>query len=217
MSAKLSQEHIAVIDQYLKNSLINYADIRMELVDHVAFEIEQILAQGENRKFNDVFKEYIGQNRLKLIDSNRRSVSELTWELLEKGLSKLCTIPSLIKIIVIACIYYIFIDVLGFLKTVWVHVGLNFAVILIPCFMYAYQRRKLRMPRLSSVERIGFILGLLVQLVFLVFHFKSLYTEAYHLPSALLLAVQLGVNIGFTTLGIEQFQTYKSIYLRKIS
>jgi hypothetical protein len=142
MSAKLSQEHIAVIDQYLKNSLINYADIRMELVDHVAFEIEQILAQGENRKFNDVFKEYIGQNRLKLIDSNRRSVSELTWELLEKGLSKLCTIPSLIKIIVIACIYYIFIDVLGFLKTVWVSCWIKFCCNFNPMFYVCIPKEK---------------------------------------------------------------------------
>jgi len=54
----LSPEQIKFIDTYLKNSDIQFIDVRMELVDHVATEVEaQMKAKGIT--FYDAFKDFM--------------------------------------------------------------------------------------------------------------------------------------------------------------
>jgi hypothetical protein len=59
MTRKLSSENVKFIDVYLKNSEIEFADIRVEMVDHVASEIEQRMFEGDKRDFYYVFKDYM--------------------------------------------------------------------------------------------------------------------------------------------------------------
>jgi hypothetical protein len=67
---KLSQEHIAFIDRYLENSDVIYADIRMEMVDHVASDIEVEMEAGDHRPFYEIFKDYMLSNKRTLLKSN---------------------------------------------------------------------------------------------------------------------------------------------------
>jgi hypothetical protein len=54
----LSPDQIKFIDTYLKNSDIQYIDVRMELVDHVATEVEkQMKVKGIT--FYDAFKDFM--------------------------------------------------------------------------------------------------------------------------------------------------------------
>ena len=53
---QLDKEQIQFIDNYLDNSDVVYADIRMEMVDHVASGIEARIDKGDTRDFYYIFK-----------------------------------------------------------------------------------------------------------------------------------------------------------------
>ncbi|WP_159801323.1 hypothetical protein [Flavobacterium sp. MK4S-17] len=61
---KLNLEQLKFIDTYLKNSGIEYVDVRIEMTDHVASAIEDM--EGD---FLDCFKEYMLQHKKELLKS----------------------------------------------------------------------------------------------------------------------------------------------------
>ena len=69
---KLSKEDIQFIDTYLKNSEVVFTDIRIEMVDHVASEIEFLMNSGDARGFYYVFKDYMVKNKANLLKHNRQ-------------------------------------------------------------------------------------------------------------------------------------------------
>jgi len=62
---KLTKEQIIFIDTYLKNSGVEYLDIRGEMTDHVAAALEE--QEGD---FYDNFKEYMLKHKQELLTSN---------------------------------------------------------------------------------------------------------------------------------------------------
>ncbi|MHA7059274.1 hypothetical protein ACWGOQ_0018755 [Aquimarina sp. M1] len=81
---KLTLEDIQFIDTYLSNSDIHYEDIRIEMIDHVASEIENSMNQGDNRNFYAIFKEYMVQNKASLVKQGSKPVN---WKII-KSISK---------------------------------------------------------------------------------------------------------------------------------
>ena len=69
---KLTTEDIKFIDTYLENSDVIYADIRMEMVDHVASDIEDRMNAGDTRSFYEVFKDYMVENKAQLLKDNKQ-------------------------------------------------------------------------------------------------------------------------------------------------
>jgi hypothetical protein len=87
----LTKEHIKFIDTYLENSDIVYADIRMEMVDHVASDIEERTQSEDIRGFYDAFKEYMVENKVQLLEDNRqfiKSADKKIWRTLLNELKK---------------------------------------------------------------------------------------------------------------------------------
>lgn len=64
---KLSQENIEFISTYLQKSGVDYFDIRMEMTDHVASEIENRMKKGDRHSFYLIFKEYMQQHKTHLL------------------------------------------------------------------------------------------------------------------------------------------------------
>jgi hypothetical protein len=92
---KLEKEQIQFIDNYLDNSDVVYADIRMEMVDHVASGIEAIIDAGDTRDFYYIFKDYMVENKAKLLDDNKRflkSADKKIWKAILNELPKPLTI-----------------------------------------------------------------------------------------------------------------------------
>jgi hypothetical protein len=69
---KLSKEDIQFIDTYLENSEVVYVDIRMEMVDHVASDIEGRIQVGDTREFSYIFKDYMVENKAQLLEDNKQ-------------------------------------------------------------------------------------------------------------------------------------------------
>ena len=59
----LTQQDIKFIDTYLANSDINYEDVRIEMIDHVASAIEDKMNSGDDRDFYYIFKDYMIENK----------------------------------------------------------------------------------------------------------------------------------------------------------
>ena len=63
---KLGQEELEFIDNYLKNSGVEYIDVRLEMLDHVASAIE-IKMKEEQTDFYETFKAYMVVNKKELL------------------------------------------------------------------------------------------------------------------------------------------------------
>ena len=72
MKNLLSPQDIKFIDTYLSNSDINYEDVRIEMIDHVASAIEHQMNNGDDRDFYNIFKDYMVENKRLLEKSGRK-------------------------------------------------------------------------------------------------------------------------------------------------
>lgn len=69
---KLSKKNIQFIENYLKNSDVEYLDVRLEMTDHVASEIEAKMQQGDARGFYEIFKNYMLEHKTSLLKSLKK-------------------------------------------------------------------------------------------------------------------------------------------------
>ncbi|MCV6630453.1 MAG: hypothetical protein OIF50_11425 [Flavobacteriaceae bacterium] len=77
---QLNKDQIRFIDNYLYNSGVEFLDIRMEMVDHIATALEQDIAS--NQSFYDAFKAYMIQHKASLLQNDkqfRKSARKKTW------------------------------------------------------------------------------------------------------------------------------------------
>ena len=71
---KLTKENIQFIDNYLLKSEVFYADIRMEMIDHVASAAE-VKMESDNLDFYDAFKNFMVVSKKEILkEINRREV-----------------------------------------------------------------------------------------------------------------------------------------------
>lgn len=104
---KLTAEQIQFIDTYLKNSGVEYVDIRFEMTDHVATALEE-----EEGDFMEHFKRYMIYHKRNLLSGNRRfkqlAVKRATAELC-KTLYGFWVLPALL--ILVFGTHYFFADI----------------------------------------------------------------------------------------------------------
>lgn len=92
---KLTKEDIQFIDTYLENSDVVFADIRMEMVDHVASEIEKQMEADDNRCFYEVFKDYMIENKAQLLNNNKqflKAADKKIWKAIRVEFTKVMTL-----------------------------------------------------------------------------------------------------------------------------
>ncbi|PZW44233.1 hypothetical protein LX95_00567 [Mesonia algae] len=63
---KLGQEELEFIDNYLKNSGVEYIDVRLEMLDHVASAVEAKMKEKQT-DFYETFKAYMVMNKKELL------------------------------------------------------------------------------------------------------------------------------------------------------
>lgn len=162
---KLTQEDIVFIDTYLKNSEIEYVDVRMEMVDHVASELE-IKMSEDGSSFYDAFKKYMVRHKKELQKSN----SKFKWTT-DKRVFKILGV-QLYKVSSLA----VFSSFFMLLKLLPVSLHMTKAFRLMPLlivfglliiYFVIYQRKK---QRFSGLERVGTYLFIFFQILQLFFN-----------------------------------------------
>lgn len=172
----LTKENITFIDTYLENSDVNYIDIRLEMIDHVASEIEQQMENGDEREFYFIFKDYMVKNKHKLLNNNRIHIKNTDNRLTKNILKTLLTWPCAFTFF---GLWFLFISLdlatdISVLKT-WVGV-LPLIGFVIFGIIYFIKLKWQKLERFSAIERIGFIYAMAFNIFHLswnVFHLKS--------------------------------------------
>lgn len=152
---KLTKENIQFIDTYLENSDIRYVDVRMEMVDHVASEIETKFEAGNTRDFYNVFKDYMVINKSMLLANNKQFL-KATDKKIFKALLK-----ELKKPITVLLFLFLF-GALYVLSQEFDNETFRLAISLIPFlgiigffFTYIFYQNIKQLKRFSVVERLA--------------------------------------------------------------
>lgn len=152
-SITLSKEDIQFIDNYLKYD-IEYIDIRVEMVDHVASEIEETIKSGDRRGFYFIFKDYMVENKVKLINDDKK-FRKLAGKKVLKVLVKNLVKPFALFVFIVSIILF----------NTWNNYDTNsiltqvpmycFGLVIITFIVFTFGIRK---KRYSSFERLSFFI-----------------------------------------------------------
>lgn len=93
---KLTSQEIRFVDNYLKNSGVEFLDVRMEMTDHVASAIESHLEQDKEADFYKAFKSYMIKNKKSLLKNARKQRWAVDLKVLLEIKSQLFRIPALL-------------------------------------------------------------------------------------------------------------------------
>lgn len=135
---QLTKKEIAFIDKYLRNSGIEFLDVRIEMTDHVASVIEQELELNRDISFYDAFKSYMIKNKKHLL----RNANKHKWAVdrkVLKGIKKeLFGAPALLVGIGLTTVLWK-LDLAELKNSLWFKVlfsNLLLSAYLVPAVMY---------------------------------------------------------------------------------
>ncbi len=211
---QLDKEQIQFIDNYLDNSDVVYADIRMEMVDHVASGIEARIDIGDTRDFYYIFKDYMIENKTKLLDDNKRFLKTADKKIFKAILKELPKPLTIIIFIVAFFGFYMAFNYLDF-KT------FRFLIFLIPFgtflgfgLLYMVYSKYYGLGRFSVIERLCFPMLLFYQMSSLIFNIshrttemnKALWVIGIVSISLTLLFILIKISLNFAKIYQERFK-----------
>ena len=208
---KLTTKDIQFIDNYLDNSDIIYADIRMEMVDHVASDIESRIESGDTRDFYYVFKDYMVENKAQLLNDNKqflKSADRKIWKaFLKEFLNPLTLLIFLTSFVGFYFLYSNFnIEMFRLIISYVPLIGLSGFLL-----TYVVYHKVKNLKRFSVVERLAFPFLVFYQLPNLVFNFshqtKDFKTILWIIGFVSLI---LTIKILLVIVSINLFKSYES-------
>ena len=168
---KISKADIQFIDNYLNNSEVVFTDIRLEMVDHVASEIESVRQNGDTRDFYYVFKDYMVKNKKKLLENNRQYYKNADKKILNALVKNVISINAVFTFITLFLSLHFLNKVLNQALFVQFLRGLPFVVFFLFAGVYRFIGKN-KKDRFSSIERITIyfmLIGQILNLYFQVF------------------------------------------------
>ncbi len=176
---KLTKENIQFIENYLENSDIFYADIRMEMTDHVASAIEDKMNHGDSRDFYYIFKDYMVENKARLLNDNRKFLKSADKKVTRLLLKNTFTIQAFIVFLAIIFIFVLVFNWLG-IETFSDKVFYIPILTIVPLgIIYSIGIYAFKLNRFSVIERLFFPYIILMQILNVSKHFfDELLTES---------------------------------------
>ncbi|MFI1772663.1 hypothetical protein [Thalassobellus citreus] len=162
---KLTKEDIQFIDTYLKNSDIIFTDIRIEMVDHIASEIENVINNGDSRDFYYLFKDYMIANKRKLLNDRKKYFKASDKKIFRILLKKFFSFQGMIIFCLTLFSFNLINEFTDNNKSMFHFVKYTPFVLLIIIGMIYFLFIKKKEERYSSVERITFYFVVIGQLI----------------------------------------------------
>lgn len=164
----LTEENIQFIDTYLENSDVVFIDVRMEMVDHVASEIENRMKNGDDRSFYEVFKSYMIEEKSNLLKSHKKHIKTIDKTLGKTLLKVLFSIKGLSVFLILFLGSKLIFKAFNFnliLNITKEIVFIQFLLMAVLYFVFLYRKS----GRFSGVERLGFYFGITIYLFNVIF------------------------------------------------
>jgi len=175
--AKLDKEQIKFIDNYLDNSDVIYADIRMEIVDHVASDIEAKIGAGDQRDFYFIFKDYMVENKRKLLDENKQFLKSTDKKIVKAVLKELAKPLTAIIFVLSFLAFYLAFNHLDFKTFRTLIFLIPFGTFLGFGLLYLVYSKYYGLERFSVIERLLFPMLIFYHLSSLIFNISHRTTE----------------------------------------
>lgn len=159
----LTSEEVRFIDNYLKNSGVNFLDIRLEMIDHIASAIEQELEQQADLTFYTAFKSYMIRNKKSLLKNASRQRWSVDLKVINKIRKELFRNPALITGIGSTAIF-VNLDLAQVVGKLWFSVLFTIIVItayFVPVILYS----RLKISFLSRLSFYAYLVNYLFYLL----------------------------------------------------
>ena len=209
---KLSKEELQFIDNYLDNSDIIYADIRMEIIDHVASEIENRMQANNEATFYTIFKTYMVENKADLLKDNKKYIKSIENKNTKFIIKELLSFKALIVFVLLLFLSNNYL--LNFKIMSPKHIfTIPFLLIIITTIIYFISFKIYKYSRFSGVERLGFLYYVLFQ----VFYFISMFIrnrieDLNNVLVSALFALCITLIYVFVKVTITVIKTYRTQY-----
>ena len=154
--AKLNREHLRFIDNYLENSNIIHADIRMEMVDHIASNIETIIEANDSSDFYDLFKNYMIANKSKLLDNNKQFLKSADRKIFREILKQTGSFSTIVFLLHALANFYYINQFFGYETFRLLFLFAPFLSFLGFGTLYLVRTKYYNLKRFSVVERLAF-------------------------------------------------------------
>ncbi len=184
----LTPEQIKFIDTYLKKSGVEFLDVRVEMIDHVASAIEENLEEDRARNFYEVFKTYMIKNKKSLL----KSANSVKWSVDRKVLLSIRKELYSIPVLLIGggiMTTLVNIDIAQLEKNLWFQISCAagiFTAYLIPVVLYIKQK-------ISFLNRLSMYAYLINYLFFLLLSNVEIPADWLGVFYGLLVWVNLGI------------------------
>ncbi|MBU2921663.1 hypothetical protein KO504_09950 [Winogradskyella psychrotolerans] len=210
---KLTKEQIQFIDTYLENSDVVFADIRMEMVDHVASDIEDRMRASTTNDFYNVFKAYMVENKAQLLNDNKqflKAADRKIWKAFLKELLNPLTL--LIFLMSFGGFYFLYsnfnIETFRIVVSYVPLIGLSGFIL-----TYVVYHKRKNLKRFSVVERLAMPFLVFYQIPNIIFNFsyqaKDLATVLWILG---IVSIVLTLMLVLVRVSIKLFKSYEKQY-----
>ena len=154
--AKLNREHLQFIDNYLENSNIIHADIRMGMVDHIASDIETRSDGDNSSDFYTLFKNYMIVNKSKLLDNNKQFLKSADRKIFKEILKQTSSFVTVIFLLHALANFYYINQFFGYEIFRFLFLFTPFLAFLGFGVLYFLRTKYYNLKRFSVVERLAF-------------------------------------------------------------
>ncbi|WP_299524254.1 hypothetical protein [Winogradskyella sp.] len=161
----LSKDQIHFIDNYLENSDVLYADIRMEMVDHVGSAIEKQMKLQKTEDFYSVFKDYMVASKANLLENNKKFLRDVDKGIFKRLFRLLSKPRAIIAFILLVFISYKVMTINGHNSIVDIFYWFPNASIVPFLILYFVMLKVFKLSRFSGVERLVFVYMVFFQLL----------------------------------------------------
>lgn len=207
---RLEQEDILFIDRYLEKEGVAYADIRYEMVDHIASAIEEKM-EVQQASFHYAFKAYMAANK-KAIMKNNNGRSFLSFTEVKRFVGFLLK-PQMLLVLVI------FLGVNYFLKDLsiveenqkYFKISIFYGIGIIGILQLLFFRVILK-KRFYYVEKTGQLLGLIYWLNFFVIFPTSKMTSV----NSYYYMLVIYILVGYVSFSVHQIRSFYHLKMNRI-
>jgi len=215
---KLTLDNIQFIETYLKNSGINFVDVRMEMTDHIASSIETEIEKGDHRDFYYIFKDFMAVNKKSLLKSYDKYYRLIDLKILKRIFKKALSLNGIL--ILFTCFFSIMLlQGLMFKEDFYKLIkNLPLAVFTIIAVIYFFAIRR-KSEKYSSLERIGSNLMFIYYFSYFLFHrFDNIELINFNVYSIIIPSVILiWLNVIILIFAFEMKKKYELMYRENVN
>lgn len=197
---KLTKEDIKFIDNYLKNSGVNYIDIRYEMTDHVAAAMEE--KEGD---FLENFRVYMARNKKHLMQSNRQFAKAAGRRALRLLLQSMVKPRSLVFITAMFLVLRMSVSTFG-INAIKDALGIIYILSLSSILLFFKFRAVRRKSEFSILDKLNSIWFVTTYIVFVVLRPDRL------IDAPVLITVYYTIFMSFIFIGAYTFYTLSRKY-----